>query len=104
MRPRGDFSRELHAAALQGPGTVTELAHRAQVGLRVARYTASRMLARGDLVPLTEGRPVVLGAAAAGQAPAPADWLDVLQRRYAAGCKRRGPTAAEGRSQQFAHL
>ena len=53
-RPLGEIVRALAQAAQAGPGTVRELAQRAQVGRRVATYTASRMVARGQLV-LVEG-------------------------------------------------
>ena len=68
-RPLGDISCALALAAQVRPGTVRDLAQRAQVGYRAARYTASRMLERGDLVrieklPPTDRRrwPPVLGA------------------------------------------
>jgi hypothetical protein len=80
MRPRGDIARALHGAALQGPGTVTQLAHRAQVGESVARYTASRMVSRGELVEVQPGRPAVLGAPSVAAPPvsdAP-EWFGVL--------------------------
>lgn len=38
-----------------------ELAARAQVGRAAAKYTASRMVARGELVVVEDGRPAVLG-------------------------------------------
>lgn len=67
MRPRGLFGEisqaVLHAAQL-GPGTVRELACRAQVGTTAARYTASRLLAAGMLEVEVEGRPAVLRAGA----------------------------------------
>ncbi len=51
-RPLGEVTQALAEAARAGPGTVRELAQRAQVGRRVATYTASRMVARGQLVPV----------------------------------------------------
>lgn len=60
----GDVSRALLASASSaGPGTVRDLAERACVGAAVARYTASRLVSRGELVPLSTGRPMVLAAA-----------------------------------------
>jgi hypothetical protein len=73
----GDVALALRIAALEGPGTVRTLAQRAQVGYSVARYTASRLCSRGDLVVLDgAARPAVLVApellqsAPAVQAPA----------------------------------
>lgn len=62
MRPLGDLSRALIAAAFEHPGTVRQLAERAQVGFGAAEYTASRLVDRGQLIRLNEGRPAVLGA------------------------------------------
>ena len=59
-RPHGELVLALQAAAGAGPGTVRELAHRGLVGLSVARYTASRMVDRGQLVVVDAGRPAVL--------------------------------------------
>ena len=59
-RPHGELVQALQAAAGAGPGTVRELAHRGLVGLSVARYTASRMVDRGQLVVVDAGRPAVL--------------------------------------------
>ncbi len=60
MRRRGDLAEAISAAASQGPAEVRELAARAQVGYSAARYTASRMLARGELCQVMTGRPAVL--------------------------------------------
>lgn len=72
-RPRGSFgdvAQALDAAAATSPGTVKELAARAQVGYRVAQYTATRLVDAGKLAKLNEGRPAVLGRpAAAGMLP-----------------------------------
>lgn len=57
MRPRGDITAALVCAAARGPGAVRELAARAQVGYAVARYTASRMVTRGELVVVNDTRP-----------------------------------------------
>jgi hypothetical protein len=93
-RPRGEISRALHDAAAQQPGTVAQLAHRAQVGEAAARYTVSRMVQRGELVEVLPGRPAVLGVVV--QAPvAHADWLDVLQRRFHVGLQKCEPARRE---------
>jgi hypothetical protein len=64
-RPWGDVSRALLcAAAAAGPCTVRELAERACVGYASARYTSSRLVSRGELVALHEGRPMVLAVSA----------------------------------------
>ncbi|MEX8518261.1 MAG: hypothetical protein AB3X44_07080 [Leptothrix sp. (in: b-proteobacteria)] len=62
-RPRGTFgavAQALLAAAGQQPGTVRELAMRAQVGHAAARYTACRLLEQGALKPQSDTRPHVL--------------------------------------------
>jgi hypothetical protein len=59
----GDVALALRSAALAGPGTVRDLAQRAQVGYSAARYTASRLCSRGELVVLDGGsRPALLVA------------------------------------------
>ena len=68
MRPLGACAQALLQAVQRGPGDVVSLAHRAQVSVPVARYTASRLVARGDLSVVQPGRPAVLGLPAA---PAP---------------------------------
>ncbi len=71
-RPLGSFgeiSRALLAAAADRPGTALELAARAQVGRRAARYTASRLVTAGRLQVLKPGRPAVLGLAESAVAP-----------------------------------
>jgi hypothetical protein len=69
MRPHGTYGGiavAMRSAAQQGPGTVRELAERAQVGYTAARYTASRLCNAGELVVLDGlGRPAVLAAASA---------------------------------------
>lgn len=65
-RPRESFGPVAQAmvqAARQQPGTVRQLAERAQVGYDVARYTAHRLVERGALRECTTGRPAVLGLA-----------------------------------------
>jgi len=63
MRPRGTYgelAQALCAAAASGPAPVRELCERAQVGYAAGRYTASRLVAGGALVPVQESRPMVL--------------------------------------------
>ena len=62
MRPHGDIRQALYRAAAEAPGSVRELAERAQVGYSAARYTASRMLERDELLVVKDGRPAVLAA------------------------------------------
>lgn len=62
MRPRGthgEIARAMWHAA-DAPATVRELAQRAQVGYQAARYTASRMVDRGELEVVASGRPALL--------------------------------------------
>ena len=61
MRRRGELAELLSAAAAQGPGSAEELGQRAQMGSSLARYTASRMVSRGELVRLSDHRPALLG-------------------------------------------
>jgi hypothetical protein len=82
VRPLGEVSRVLMSAAAEKPGTVRQLAERTQVGYRVAEYTASRLVERGQLVRLSDRRPAVLAAppmTPGGEALADAiealDWL-----------------------------
>jgi hypothetical protein len=69
----------LRTAASYRPGTVADLAERAQVGYSAARYTASRLVRAGELVPLNTGRPAMLSV---GSGPRPVqrqlDALDAL--------------------------
>lgn len=60
-RPLGELALAMLQAAQQGPATVKALSWRAQVGYGSARYTASRMLARGMLVVVKQARPAVVG-------------------------------------------
>lgn len=80
----------------QGPATVPAAAQRACVGLNAARYTASRMLQRGELVVVQGSRPAVLGlpeqARAAGADSSADDStasymrvLDILDARFWGG-------------------
>lgn len=71
MRPRGEVAEALLQAALQGPATVRELCVRARVAYAVGRYTASRLVARGELVERGQGRPAVLALPGAPAAPVP---------------------------------
>lgn len=65
-RPRGSYGAVakalLGAAVAGGPAPVRVLAERACVGYRVARYTASRLVACGDLEVHADSRPAVLAA------------------------------------------
>lgn len=87
-RPIGDVAKALRDAADQQPDTVRKLMLRAGVGTRVGRYTASRMLERGELVVVLESRPAVVAAAGcAGVCMLPARSslaLPVVNRREAA--------------------
>lgn len=62
-RPRGTFGEIARAllAAAEAPGTVRELAMRAQVGLRPAQMTVSRLIQAGCLAAVGDPRrPVVV--------------------------------------------
>lgn len=76
-RPVGDVGQALMSAASHGgPATVRVLAERACVGYAAARYTASRLVSRGALVPVSPARPATLAPAAprsARSAPAAVD-------------------------------
>lgn len=64
MRPLGsygDVARALLGAAEEGCAPVRELAERALIGYGAAAYTASRLVDRGHLVVVEQGRPAVLG-------------------------------------------
>ena len=64
MRPAGEIQLALVQAWREGPAPVRVAAERACVGMAAAKYTATRMVSRGDLVVVHEGRPAVLGLAA----------------------------------------
>lgn len=64
MRPAGEIQLALVQAWREGPAPVRVAAERACVGMAAAKYTATRMVGRGDLVVVHEGRPAVLGLAA----------------------------------------
>lgn len=81
-RPMGEVGVALLQAAKGGPGTVVQLAERACVGYGAARYTASRLVSAGALVPLTAGRPAVLGAVPDQPADPPAGGLRALPRSF----------------------
>lgn len=66
MRPIGDIARAMRQAAEVGPGTVRDLACRAQVGYGLARCTATRLVQRGDLVVVSEERPMILSVPPSG--------------------------------------
>lgn len=100
MRPQGEIRAALLDAARGGPGTSRDFAHRAQVGLGAAYYTASRMVDAGQLVVLKPGKPALLALpdhapahqAAAAQ-PSVMQALDALERSFwdmpALGCPMR---------------
>lgn len=82
MRPRGSYG-EIATALLDHagvPASVKDIAHRAQVSVPVARYTASRLVERGELVVLDGGRPALLVRADA--APADEDPFEILTRSF----------------------
>lgn len=60
------------------PGTVRQLAERAQVGRRAAWYTVTRLVQRGQLVVVESGRPAVLRRRQPGDDAAPIDLAKVL--------------------------
>jgi hypothetical protein len=67
-RPRGSYGEitvALIEAARQAPGTVRELAARAQVGFACAERKASCLVKRGDLVVVQQTKPMVLALPAA---------------------------------------
>lgn len=66
MRPVGEIARAMRQAAEKGPGTVRDLAQRAQVGYAVAATTATRLVQRGQLVVVNEQRPMVLSVPPSG--------------------------------------
>lgn len=83
MRPHGDIRMALLKAAEEAPGSVRELAERAQVGYTAARYTASRMLDRDELMVVEEGRPARLSAPNCPAIPPGGETLaDALQRLH----------------------
>lgn len=83
-RPVGLITRALAQAWSHGPAPVAVAAQRACVGFGAARYTASRMVARGDLVVVAGGRPLVLGLSPEADPQAPAAEPDASQRCMAA--------------------
>jgi hypothetical protein len=84
MRPYSSYGgvrQALTQAATEAPGSVRQLAERAQVGYSVAKYTASRMLDRDELVVIVPGRPAVLAAPTCPAIPPGGETLgDALQR------------------------
>jgi hypothetical protein len=82
-RPQGSYggvALALRDAAVSGPAPVRVLCERAQVGYAAGRYTASRLVAAGQLVPVRPGRPMVLALPPAGEELA--DYLDALHRSF----------------------
>ena len=93
-RPQGSYgglAQALRDAAVSGPAPVRVLCERAQVGYAAGRYTASRLVAAGQLVPVQAGRPMVLALPPAGEGLA--DHLDALHRSF---WDQPGLTADEG--------
>ena len=86
MRPRGslgEIGKAMREQALQHPGTVRDLAIRSQVGLRCARYTATRLVQCGVLAPMNPGeRPAVLGPAMDAPPPSNDDAVVMLSRAF----------------------
>lgn len=77
----GDVRTALVDAWRQGPAPVAVAAERACVAWNVAKYTASRMVADGQLAVHAAGRPAVLMLAEAlDEAAADADPFDELLR------------------------
>ena len=66
MRPVGEVAQALYSAAAV-PGTVKDFCTRARVGYAVGRYTASRMMRRGELVPVPDCQAQLLPAGPAVQ-------------------------------------
>lgn len=88
-------------AQAQQPGTVRELAARAQVGFSAAAYTCSRLQSAGHLVRVSDGRParlVVAAAAMSARSSGPC-WAQMLQRWSA-----RSVAASQATSHDFAAL
>jgi len=82
-RPQGTYggiALALRDAAASGPATVRVLCERAQVGYDAGRYTASRLVAAGQLVPVQPGRPMVLAQAPEGDELG--DHLVMLHRSF----------------------
>ena len=83
MRPHGEIRMALLDAAKQAPGTVRELAERAQVGFATAKYTASRMIDTDQLVRVEDGRPARYAAPDCPAIPPGGETLaDALQRLH----------------------
>lgn len=91
MRPYGDITLALKAAAADGAAPVRTLCERAQVGYAAGAYTASRMVARGQLV-RGEGWPAALALPPGGDGLG--DALAELQARFWRGTQV--GTASEG--------
>ena len=95
MRPYGEITLALKSAAGQGPAPVRTLCERAQVGYQAGARTASRMVARGQLV-RGEGWPAALALPPGGDALA--DQLAELQTRFWRGGKAGGMSDEEAGS------
>lgn len=82
-RPQGSYGAvalALREAAASGPAPVRVLCERAQVGYAAGRYTASRLVAAGQLVPVQPGRPMVLAVPPKGDELG--DHLAALHRSF----------------------
>jgi hypothetical protein len=71
MRPRGEIRVALVKAFEQGPATVQAAAQRVCVGKAAASYTASRMVADGELVVVQPGKPAVFAVRQQGAGAVP---------------------------------
>lgn len=102
MRPVGDIARAMRQAAQEGPGTVRALACRAQVGYGLARCTATRLVQRGELVVVSEERPMVLAVPPAGEGLGVV--LSELHRSFWEQPAQGGPDGDTGADEGFAAL
>lgn len=93
MRPYGDITLALAAAAAKGPAPARQLCERAQVGFGVGAVTCTRMVERGQLV-RSEGRPAVLALPPGGDAMG--DALAELQARFWRGGDQAEPESGVG--------
>lgn len=98
-RPLGEVRTALMQAASLEPGTVRELAARAQVGFGAAAYTCSRLQSAGQLVRVSDGRPARLVATAASTRSSGPGWAQMLQR-----WSSRSVAASTATSHDFAAL
>ena len=99
-RPHGEIALALLQAAADQPGTVRELACRAQVGFDAARFKAKDLVRAGHLQVIEPGRPMVVGVASRtdGQAK-PADAGADLARAWLASPETLHYSPGNGRRQ-----